>query len=485
MSLTEQQAQRVVLVKAIEQARDNGGLWSATDAKEATRATTELVGAKTALDQFVARRAELVLETIARRRAGLAAIDPPVSRWPALAGWLLLVAALSTGFITDHFAADRRVNIVEYPLAGLVLWNLAIYLAILGRWLSGLFAAKRRPAGPLTDLLAKWRLRGAPVLPAADRLPWVDQFRSAWYSLSAALNRHRIEYVLHSAALCFALGALASLYVRGFFKEYRAGWESTFFSADSIHAIASVLLTPGALLLNMPIPDVRHVAGLRFPESAGEIASGWIHLYGGSILVWIIVPRLLLATADRIAIWRRQRSFPLPLNNAYFTTLRAVRGGSAIAVLAIPFRYELTAQVRNNLARLLERIHGLAVTISVQQPVIMGEDSADWKAALGSEQHIAVFVIFNLAATAEADAHGQVLKRILNDVDGRAPVIPIVDTGAYAERDAERFDQRCRQWRSVLDALRCTPLFLDLTAPNADDVETAMANLEKRLNAWE
>jgi hypothetical protein len=104
----------------------------------------------------------------------------------------------------------------------------------------------------------------------------------------------------------------------------------------------------------------------------------------------------------------------------------------------------------------------------------MGEDTQDWKEALGKERHIAVFVIFNIAATAELDTHGQLLKRIQNDVHGRVPVIPIIDTGAYADRDKDRFSQRCKQWRTVLDHVRCKPLFLNLTTPDAEDIQKSL-----------
>ena len=205
-------------------------------------------------------------------------------------------------------------------------------------------------------------------------------------------------------------------------------------------------------------------------------------MYAGSVLVCIIIPRLILAAVAGLSKWRLQRSLPLPMRSAYFATLRALRGGNVVDVLVIPFRYEMTDQVKSDLTRLLERIHGLAVTIAVQPPVLMGEDPADWKAALGNERHIAVFVIFNLAATAEADAHGELLKRVLGDVRGRIPVIPIVDTGAYADRQQDRFNERCNQWRTVLDQVRCRPLFLNLKTPDAEGI---LENLEARLHEYE
>ncbi|MBV5336680.1 MAG: hypothetical protein J0653_01335, partial [Deltaproteobacteria bacterium] len=96
MSLTESQAQQITLVRVLEQTHDNGHLWSAGDAKEATRATTEMLGKKSAFDQFLARRADWVLETI-RKRAADPTLDLLTPRWPTVAGWMIVVVAFATG----------------------------------------------------------------------------------------------------------------------------------------------------------------------------------------------------------------------------------------------------------------------------------------------------------------------------------------------------------------------------------------------------
>jgi hypothetical protein len=478
MSVSEFQAQQITLVRVVEQARDNGGLWSATDAREATRATAELLGKKAPFDQFLARRADWALDTIGKRSAKpMFDLRPP--RWPPVVGWLMVSIAMAIGFFTDHLTTDRRVNLVEYPLVGLIVWNLLIFVGLILRRLSNLLTPRSRGGGRLAKIIGRWRLPAAFSLRDGSAPLWIRQYTKAWDALSARLNQIRLEMVFHTAAMFFALGALASLYVRGFFMEYRAGWESTFFSAASIHAIASVVLAPGALLLNMSIPDVQHVASLQVPGNPGETARDWIHLYAASILVCVIIPRFVLALMCSVASWRQQRSFPLPINNAYFTTLRSIRRGGNAVVLAIPFRYELTPQIRRNLAKLLERLHGLTVDVLIQQPVLMGDNTDEWKAALGSDEHIAVFVTFSLTATAEPDTHGQLMARILRDVDGRTPVIPIVDSGTYADRDADRFRERCNQWRSVFDEIRCKPLFLNLARPDDED---GLQHLEARLN---
>ena len=481
MSLTEFQAKDAMLVKAIEQARENNAFWSATEAKEATRATIEHIDSKTPDDQFIARRAELVLDIISKKKsAPLINLTP--RNQPSVAAWLMILSAFVVGFATNHLAADSRVNIVEFPLVGLILWNVLVVSTILSSAISKLFLSRNEEGGMLTDALGKWQLRGTIQSSPENMSAWVKQFKSDWCSIAAPLNRQRLALTFHTASILFTIGAMCSLYVRGFFKEYRAGWESTFLSADSIHTIASIILAPGALLLDMKLPDVAHIASLRYPESTGEIARNWIHLYAASIAVWIIIPRSLLAIISAFLKWRQQISFPLPIRNTYFAALRAIRSGKRVDVIVIPFRYELTSQVEASLARLLERAYGLAVSISVHEPVLMGEDTADWKAALGNDRHIAVFVIFNLAATAESDAHGQLIKKLLSEVNGRVPVIPIVDTSSYINRDKDRFNERRNQWRCIFERIICKPLFLNLLAPDSSDVQIALQN---RLNDYE
>ena len=214
------------------------------------------------------------------------------------------------------------------------------------------------------------------------------------------------------------------------------------------------------------------------PLSNEEVAYKWLYLYVASVLAWVIIPRLYLVALNAFSRWRMCRDFPLPMNGAYFTTLRAAWRGQRIGVSVVPFRYELSPALRSNLGAMLERIYGLAVDITVEQAVLMGEDATDWKKTVKREGHVAVIVIFNLAATAEADAHGALLQRLRKSIEDGTPVVPIVDTGAYRQDDPERFRQRCNQWRQILDRLKFKPLFLDLHKAAEDDLKT----LDNRLN---
>jgi hypothetical protein len=125
------------------------------------------------------------------------------------------------------------------------------------------------------------------------------------------------------------------------------------------------------------------------------------------------------------------------MNGAYFTTLRAAWRGQRIGVSVVPFRYELSPALRGNLSTMLQRIYGLAVDITIDQPVFMGLDATDWKNPVKPDGHVAVMVIFNLAATAESRRAWRRCCRPCEKPSKTAhPIVPIVDTGAYRQDDA-------------------------------------------------
>ena len=484
MPLTEHQAQQITLVRVLEQTQANGSVWTADDAREATRAARELVGTQSTFAGFVARRAQWVQEEISRRTPDRAiALRPP--RWPFLAAQVLAVFALAGGFMTDLLATNLmhpgQINVIELPLVLLIVWNLTFFAWFFVKWVLRLFQRGRPPTGPLIDLFGRWRASESLGFGGKPRRPWLDVFKRDWSQLSAPVNTARLKMAANLASALFTLGAVAHLIYRAAVDHYTASWKTTLTSsidATSVHAFISWVLAPGSFLLNRPIPDAQHIESLRMPPSLGEGAENWIWLYFGSVLAWVVVPRLWLVVLNTFDRWRMCRNFSLPMTATYFTTLRAAWRGQRIGVSVVPFRYELSPALRGNLAGMLQRIYGLAVDITIDQPVLMGSDATDWKNPVKREGHVAVMVIFNLAATAEADTHGALLKALRKAIDHGTPVVPIVDTGAFRQDDPERFRQRCNQWRRTLDTMKIKPLFLDLH--KAADVDLKILN--DRLN---
>ena len=479
MPLTELQAQHIALVRVLEQTRDNGGVWTASDAREATRAARELAGPRAPFEAFVARRAQWALDEI-RRSKPAQAIRLRTVRAPLWAGWAGALGALLAGFATDYLAAQPHIDIVEWPLVLLIGWNLLVFAGVALGWLGRVLGRSGGSQGPLAAGLGRWWAAALLGLGSAGARPWAPEFKRAWAALSAPLQGARVRLFTHLSAVLFALGAMASLFARGISEEYRAGWKTTYAFVDGqlLHAIVSVVLAPGAWVLGLPIPDAQHIASLRMPQSPGEIAEPWIWLYCASVLVWVVLPRLGLLAANALARWRLGRAFPMPLASAYFTTLHAAWRDQRIGVVVVPFRYELSPGIRSRLATLLERVYGLSVDIAIEPPVIMGQDATDWKQALHREGHVAVVVLFNLAATAESDAHGVLLQQLHRSVERDTPIVPLVDMGGFPRTDVERWRQRCNQWRHILDKVGFKPLFLDLQQAGDEDQQA----LHDRLN---
>ncbi|MBV5336681.1 MAG: hypothetical protein J0653_01340, partial [Deltaproteobacteria bacterium] len=240
--------------------------------------------------------------------------------------------------------------------------------------LSKLLSPRAKAGGFLTDAIRRWCLWGEFSASKDGSTIWIEQFRKEWTALSARLNQIRLELVLHTAAMFFASGAVLGMYLQAGKMGYLAGLDITY-SDEFVHFIGSIVLAPGLRWFNKSFPDVEHLASLRIPNNPGENALYWVHLYALSIIAWIIIPRLVLVLTNSLSSWRQRRSFPLPINNTYFRTLRTIHRGGSPIVSAIPFRYDLTPQIRHNLQKLLERIHGLTVDVLIQQPVLMGENT--------------------------------------------------------------------------------------------------------------
>ncbi|MBK6361511.1 MAG: DUF2868 domain-containing protein [Comamonadaceae bacterium] len=486
MPLTEHQAQQVTLVRVLEQTPNNGSVWSASDAKEATRAARDLVGTRASFTEFVARRAQWALEEI-NRRSPDRAFNLQAPKWPLVAGQAIFAIAILAGFCAHLLGTLLMpgyvygyMHVIQPAVLALIGWNLFFFGWFFFQWILHLFKGHKKPTGPLIELFGRLRASESLGFDKVRRTPWVTSFKETWSQLSGPINEARLKMVASMASLFFTAGAMVGLIAQGFGKEIRMGWATTYpwINGTSMHCVVSRVLAPGAWLTNIPIPDAQHINSWRLPLSNEEVAYKWLYLYVASVLAWVIIPRLYLVALNAFSRWRMCRDFPLPMNGAYFTTLRAAWRGQRIGVSVVPFRYELSPALRSNLGAMLERIYGLAVDITVEQAVLMGEDATDWKKTVKREGHVAVIVIFNLAATAEADAHGALLQRLRKSIEDGTPVVPIVDTGAYRQDDPERFRQRCNQWRQILDRLKFKPLFLDLHKAAEDDLKT----LDNRLN---
>ncbi|MBK6851960.1 MAG: DUF2868 domain-containing protein [Burkholderiales bacterium] len=477
--LSEHQALEICVLRCIEQSADNGGLWAPADAKEATQQAIELTGHSTSFCDLLSRRAQWAIDRIAQRSPDRA-IRLREPKWPALAAWALCVFALVVGCMTDYLTSKQEVNVIEFSLLGLILWNLLVFTLVFFSFVLTALPGGTKPPGWLNEMIAKLRFSSALGFRVKRKRPWLTACQHNWVQLSNGLTSARTKIAFHAAAICFAAGVVAMLYTRGLPTQYHPGVPgSTWLDIKLTQQVFSFIVTPGAWLFGLQVPDVQAVADMRASGDNLGLTRALFHLHAASVIVWVLLPRSALVIFNSLHLWRLSRAFPLPLNAAYFTALRAAWRGQRIAVVVVPFRYEMTPQVKANLHRMLERTYGMSVEIAMLQSVLMGNDLWDWKRAINKEGHVAVLPVFNATATAEGNTHGALLKLLRAAIEAETPVIPIVDTSAFPLGNDERLRSRQIQWRQILDKVRADPLFLDLGRGDETDLSTFQSRLNR------
>jgi len=478
-AMTEGEASSVVFVHAIESGPAPG--WSDADATWASDEARRVVGERAAFEVWLAQRARLACARIAQRDF-LPAVLRPLARRPF---WMLgaVLIAFVTGVASDVVGSAQRINILAPPLLALLVWNVAVYVLLVLRYLTNR-VPHAAANGPLRQALsALVRRIGAPARdrPRSHRNEALRRFATEWGNAARNLYGWRVATALHAGAAALVLGALLSLYVRGLAFEYRAGWESTFLTPPDVHAFVAAVLGPAAKLSGISLPSVDQIAASRLPAGSGENAARWIHLYAITLTLVVVLPRALLAAA---AAWRAHtiaRSFPLALDDAYFRRLRHVWSGNRIAVRVLPYSYTLDEARRRTLRAILEKVVAPGVEPAFSDPVLFGnedaaallsgfdraEDAATRHAASDPAEASIVVALFALTATPEREQHGAFVQALAERA-GRDRVLVIVDESGFRQRfgDADagaRLAQRRASWESMLQEA-AKPLFVDLSA---------------------
>lgn len=488
--MNESAAREVLLVRAVESADAEGKLLTPGDLGHAGRAAAELVrwraaekGEPAAEEAFVAKRAELLVARIAERaprphRAFRAL------RWRAWIGVAVPLVALAVGAVAEHIADRRHVNILAFPLLGIIAWNFAVYAWLMARAASARAKPgrgdpgwlRRRVAGVRSELAA--RASG----PLAGALA---SFVTEWARRSGPLVAARAGRVLHLSAALLAFGAIAGMYVRGLAFEYRAGWESTFLDANAVHAIVKTFLLPAAWLLGQALPGVEQIAALRWDGAApGENAARWIHLYATTVALAVVLPRLALAALAHSRERAFSNRFPLSLEEPYF---RRVLGGwrerpGNVRVAA--YAYTPPEAAMERLRRLAARVFGEDVRVIAARPVAFGEeDDVEVPAQAEPAPPDLVIALFNLGSTPEIENHGVFLDALKGR--GANAFAVIVDESPYRQRlgvqagAQARLSERRRSWSAFAQARGLRVVFADLSA---EDLAAAGRELEMQLS---
>lgn len=460
--MNESAARRVVLVRAYERAPASE-TWSDDDRAWATRAATQVEGENAADDAFIARRAALATERLADRDKRVSKLLASIE-WPAWVGWAIPALAFAAGAAADSIGAGQRINLLAPPLLATLVWNLAVYVAILARGVWALFDRRARGLGPIARLLARLAHVTGTVPRRAGRI--AAAFVGDWMQASTTLTAARIGRVLHASAAAFALGALAALYLRGIAFEYRAGWESTFVNAPAVHSLLGLVLGPAAAITGIALPDVEGYEKLRFAASGGVNAAPWLHLYAVTLGLAVVLPRVLLAMGNRWLEARHVARFPLPLDDPYYRALLRVLRTAPLVVRIAPYGAQISPQATLNLNTLLTQAFGGGTAVSIAPTTAFGaEDDVDARQLAGEATLLAP--LFALTSTPEAENHGAFIDR-LRPAAGEAKLLVLIDEAAFRRQfgaDSPRLGERRALWHRLAAERGVAVVFVDLDRP--------------------
>jgi hypothetical protein len=507
----------VLLVKAVEEADREGTLLPAADrsaaTREAARGQSDAPGTPGAqagrlsgrAQRLLAARAEILYARLAARFPFVDSVLA-LTRGPWWASAILLVLALGAGLSLSALDGTRRINVLAFPLLGLVLWNLLVYAVAVTRWIRAL--TRRAPdRGSVARLLAQSavaRVRRLIARSAAFNAPLagaLGRFLGEWYEAARPSLVARATRLLHLSAAAVGLGLIGGLYLRGIGLAYQAGWESTFLGPEHVRALLRVVYGPASLVTGIPVPDAAHLAAIRWEDGrGGENAAPWIHLLGATALLFVVLPRLALALGTTLVVWRRSLSAPMPASlGPYFRSafggMAGVIGRGIVAV--VPYAYEPPGAATAALGRLLPAALGESLAVDVRAPVRYGEED-DFLRRLseGGGGAIAdvMALLFSLAATPEDQSHGHVIAGVrdwLTRSHRQAQLLVLVDERPYAERMsgpagfAERLAARRGVWEGFVAARGLKACVLDLAEGQATAPADAEAVERLRAALWQ
>jgi hypothetical protein len=469
--MNEDSARTVCLVKAFETAAQPENSWSQADAALAGDRAAQEVGANVSDETFIRRRAELAWERITARQPNLARLKTDAN-WHEWVGWALVACALVSGVVVDQVGPDNLINLTSLPLFGLLLWNMTVYALLLGRTTGRRFGRQTTALGPLRRAIAavvgRFRSAASDTADASFRTAyWSD-----WSRVSYPLSKAYVSRLLHLAAAAFAAGIIVSLYYRGFFNEYVAGWKSTFVPAAARVVQWYVTAVLGAIpsFFGIPPPAADEIAALDLAQHPGGVgAAPWIHRIALTVGVLVVLPRVLLAGWAWLAQRRLRRKFPIDLREAYYQRLLRRFRGTTARIFVLPYNYQITPQVTLGLNGVIQELFDTDARLEILDPIPIGQEDNP-PDAIGSPDLAARFVLFSLTSTPEEENHGALLRTLRARTRQGPPVVAIIDESAFLKRfgkQGERLDERRALWARFLDGAAIAHAFCDLSQVDA------------------
>ncbi len=408
LTFRSEEARQVLWVRCLEEADATGVL---VPAELRTAVSREARSPENG--PFLLHRAELLGSRLA---PGLEAPEVPPATWmdklPAWAPWAAVGGAFVLGWATNEFGPSGHINILSFPLLGLILWNLTVCgVSLFADW-----KAKRKPAPRVSP---PRRAPGMDTL-AIARAEFVARAQ-AW---ETPRRNARLKGVFHAAAIALALGIVGGMYFRGLGKSYTATWESTFLKGPEVRTLTKAVLGPASLVTGIAVPEPPDPKDLE-PQSAAP----WIHLWAASALLFIAIPRLILANMARVEARKTQPDYEAEFGS-WLAVCRGLGGSVTHQAEILPVHYEPESRVRDGLRLVLKHLWGAHVSADFDSPVAYGAED------LVSLPRVPDYLVLvcALSTTPESEVHGALIQSMADAGPERRRRLLVLDASAFEAR---------------------------------------------------
>jgi len=375
---------------------------------------------------------------------------------------LLIGCALVGGFLADPIGPAGHINLLNFSLLTLLLWNAVIYLRLLYNMVVLQPSRDRLQAGLpglvewLLGLIVKGRLRRlrSDRAQSPDEVQWIAASLASYAAHLLQSGRDLLithaRSLLHAAAAALAIGVMVGLYLRGFSFLYKAGWDSTFMQAEGVHTFLSFLFAPASWLLRIPMPSEEAIAELRGAARAN--AAVWIHLWAMTTVLFIVLPRTVLAVTAWLRKTRLAADVHLPSNESYFQRLLNPYRGKGLFVEVLAYSHRVK-EADDRLMTFLSDAFGVLADIHIGSSVQYGDRPPRFSDDPG--RGLCAVVMFNVAQAPE-ETHSEFveeLKATIRSRGGPNMLLVLLDCEAYAQIDHEkRLQERCQAWMTLVKA---------------------------------
>ena len=245
---------------------------------------------------------------------------------------------------------------------------------------------------------------------------------------------------------------------------YTVGWESTWFASSPEIVYQIIALTYGVFTSFLgPMPNILDVANMRFDRlavnSVDVSASLWILRMIFMLLIFVAVPRLLLALKHTFQISKLARDFPLDLSDRYFNDiLRTWRSEEMSLDLLVSDQTDNPKNIES-VYRFAEE---LGFNLSEVKTHHWNPESDELPLTMDAQgKSKQIWILMNATTTPEQEVQGEALRQLKAKFDTR-PLAVLIDMSSYMSRFGDfgdRTESRKELWRSFCEAVGVPAVF--------------------------